>query len=62
MICVDDWDKIDENGYGKKDDQFIGEDWSNINFNAIKEKIKDRLAGDPFMIDENKMVFKLNKK
>jgi len=62
LICVDDWDKIDENGYGKKDDQFIGEDWSNINFNAIKEKIKNRLAGDPFMIDENKMVFKLNKK
>ena len=58
LICIDDWDKIDENGMGKKDDQFMGEDWSNINFNVIKEKIKDRLAGDPFMINSDKMVLK----
>jgi hypothetical protein len=26
---------------GKKDDQFIGEDWSNINFNMLlKKKLK----------------------
>tara|TARA_B100000902_G_C27320681_1_gene924226 strand:+ start:2325 stop:4520 length:2196 start_codon:yes stop_codon:yes gene_type:complete len=62
LICIDDWDKIDENGMGKKDDQFIGEDWSNINFNVIKEKIKDRLAGDPFMINSDKMVLKLKAK
>ena len=62
LICIDDWDKIDENGIGKKNDQFIGEDWSNINFNVIRDKIKDRLAGDPFMISKEKIVIKLNKK
>lgn len=62
LICLDDWDKIGKDGIGKINESFIGEDWSNINFNRIKEKIKDRLAGDPFMIDNKKIVFKLNKK
>ena len=62
MICVDDWDKIGDDGIGKINESFIGEDWSNINFNKIKEKIKDRLANDPFMIDNKKIIFKLNRK
>ena len=62
LICIDDWDKIGEDGIGKKNDQFVGEDWSNINFNIIKNKIKDRLIGQPFMIDQFKMVIKLKNK
>jgi len=62
LICVDDWDKIGDDGIGKINESFIGEDWSNINFNKIKEKIKDRLANDPFMIDNKKIIFKLNRK
>ena len=59
LICVDDWDKIGEDGIGKKDNTFKGEDWSNINFNLIKNKIKDRLVGEPFMIDKHKLIIKL---
>ena len=62
LICVDDWDKIGIDGIGKKNAEFVGEDWSNINFNNIKDKIKDRLVGDPFMIDEYKMVIKFKNK
>ena len=59
LICVDDWDKIGKDGIGKKNAEFVGEDWSNINFNIIKDKIKDRLIGDPFMIDNYKLIIKL---
>tara|TARA_R110001599_G_scaffold237883_1_gene437465 strand:- start:1721 stop:3916 length:2196 start_codon:yes stop_codon:yes gene_type:complete len=62
LICVDDWDKIDKDGIGKKNAEFVGEDWSNINFNIIKDKIKDRLVGNPFMIDNYKLMIKLKAK
>ena len=62
LICVDDWDKIGKDGVGKKNAEFVGEDWSNINFNTIKDKIKDRLIGNPFMIDNYKLIIKLKAK
>ena len=61
LICVDDWDKIGRDGVGKINEKFIGEDWSNINFNLIKKQIKDRLMEKPFEIGNNKLLIKLKK-
>ena len=61
LICVDDWDKIGRDGVGKINEKFIGEDWSNINFNIIKKQIKDRLMEEPFEIGNNKLLIKLKK-
>ena len=44
VIVIDDWDNIGSDGIGLKDEGFIGEDWSNIDMNKIKENIKDRLV------------------
>jgi len=49
FIMVDDWDNIGRDGVGLKNPRFCGEDWSHINFNKIKENIKDRLIGEPFV-------------
>jgi hypothetical protein len=62
VICVDDWNNIGEDGLGVKNNEFMGEDWSNIDFNKIKENIKDRLLEEPIVIiDENKLIIKLKK-
>lgn len=44
IIVIDDWENIGSDGIGFKDKEFIGEDWSNIDMNEIKENIKDRLV------------------
>ncbi len=43
LIYIDDVDKFDENGNGLKDKNFLGEDWSHLNLNAIKEYLRGRL-------------------
>lgn len=49
LIMIDDWDQIGSDGIGLKNKEFIGEDWSHINFNKIKESIKNRLTGEPIV-------------
>ena len=43
VIYIDDMKLIDENGVGKRDVGFSGEDWSHVNMNFIFEMIGDRL-------------------
>ena len=47
VIAIDDWDKMGSDGIGLKNNQFIGEDWSHINYNKILNCIRDRVVGEP---------------
>jgi hypothetical protein len=43
LIYIDDFDKIDpETKIGRKDEKFVGEDWSHLNFNKILDQIDSR--------------------
>ena len=47
LIVIDDWKNFDKNLKGIKNKEFIGEDWSHLDFNIILNNIKDRLADRP---------------
>jgi len=57
IIYIDDADKFDRNGKGISDKGFVGEDWSHLSLEHIKEVIKDRMI--KFDLLENQLVIKL---
>lgn len=58
IIYIDDMDKFDDNGQGKKDTGFNGEDWSDLNINIIIKKLKSRLIYKNKF--ENQLILILN--
>jgi len=57
IIYIDDADKFDENGKGKINTGFMGENWSHLSVDKIKEIIKDRMI--TFDLVEDQLVIKL---
>jgi hypothetical protein len=42
LIYIDDMDKFDEKGYGRKNFRFPGEDWSHLHVNHLKGLVQSR--------------------
>ena len=58
ILYIDDFDKIDkESLMGKKNECFLGEDWSHIDFGKILETIKPRLM--TVEMKERQIILKL---
>ena len=57
LIYIDDVDKFDENGNGLKDKNFLGEDWSHLNLNSIKDYLSGRLQA--WVKDKNQLIIQL---
>lgn len=60
VICVDDYDKFDEDGKGLSGVMFEAEDWSHINLSKIFISMSDRVV-DMFSVN-NRLVIKLKEK
>jgi hypothetical protein len=55
IICVDDYDKFDEDGNGLTGVMFDAEDWSHINLKKIFSSISDRVA-EMFIVNDRLIV------
>jgi hypothetical protein len=58
VIYVDDIDKFGDNGEGLKDKAFVGEDWSHLSMQLLKDIIAPRLV--EWKVVKNQLLIKLS--
>ena len=56
ILYIDDMDKFDEKGHGRKDFKFVGEDWSHLTINKLKDAVSPRLLNWITVSDEQTLI------